>query len=141
LPEVFDALFELYRKWKGYTIATLVEANAMQRGIVDLLTEEQYERNSWLNLVEINAVGDKVVRIRSTFSVALSQGSIYATQSAASELIAEQMAFPSQALDVLDESEKAISYLKAPASDEAIEEQEVRRNMRKYVKIGNSAGY
>lgn len=141
LPEVFDAIFKLHDRYKGYIQTTLLEANAMQRGIFDLIVEEQHRRETYISPIECNAKGDKVVRIRSVLSVALSQGSIYVTDKSGIEFIEEQMSFPSPALDVLDESAKAIDYLKAPASDERKQELEVRRIIRKYDKIENRAGY
>jgi len=141
LPEVFEEIFRLHAKWRGFCKAVLAEANAMQRGVYDFLVEEQYRRGTYINPVEINAKSDKVVRIRATLSVALSQGSVYLTDAASVEFKEEQLAFPSAALDVLDESEKAISYLQAPASEEAIREREYKKTVRRYNRIESMAGY
>ena len=53
--------------------------------------------------------------------VALSQGLIYAVPEASIELQQEKNAFPSKLLDVLDETEKALSWMQRPANAEEVE--------------------
>lgn len=118
LPTVFEKIFQLHEKWQGYVGAVLLEANAMQRGIFDLIVQEQEKRGTWMNIKKRNAVGDKVVRIRSTLGMHLAKGLIYLKDDCSAEFIEEKLAFPSPRLDVLDESEKALSWLATPESDE-----------------------
>jgi hypothetical protein len=119
IPDVFDKLFMLAKRWNGYFSATLLEANAMQKGIYDLITKEQQARNVQLKIRKKNAVGDKVVRIRTTVGLHLQKGLIYCTDKTRIEFDEERMSFPSAKLDVLDESEKALAFLSTPESDES----------------------
>jgi hypothetical protein len=74
----------------------------------------------YINLREAPAKGDKVARIRAVVGWFFAQGLIYATPEASVELQQEKDAFPSKHLDVLDETEKALSYMKRPANVEEI---------------------
>lgn len=71
------------------------------------------------------------------------QGLIYATPEAVVELQQEKDAFPSKRLDVLDETEKALSWLKRPANAEEIalaEEADMEHEMM-LVESDNLYGY
>ena len=119
MPEVIDKLFALHVKWKGYTTATLLEANAMQKGIYDLVVEDQLKRGIYMNIRKCNAAGNKIVRIRTTVGSYLHKSLVYLTDAASLEFNEERLAFPSPRLDVLDESEKAMAYLETPEGPES----------------------
>ena len=121
MDKVFDAIFEAWNLFPGLIEATLFETNAMQKGLYQLLEKEQERRKTWINLREAPAVGDKTARIRSVVGWYFAQGLIYATPEAAIELVQEKDGFPSKRLDVLDETEKALSWLKRPANEEEVE--------------------
>jgi hypothetical protein len=132
MDQVFDAIFEAWNAFPGLLQATLFEVNAMQKGLYQLLEKEQDRRKTYLNLQEVTAKGDKTARIRAVVGWFFAQGLIYATPEASIDLRQEKDAFPSRHLDVLDETEKALSYLKRPANVEEIamaEEAEVEHIM------------
>jgi len=114
LPDVFNHLFDMWSEYRGFIQATLVEGNAMQLGIVQLLEQEQERRGTYLNTVVLNGKSDKVIRIRSTLSTYLYQGMVYLSEGASAEFTEERLSFPDGKLDVLDESEKALSWLEPP---------------------------
>lgn len=118
MPDTFDHIFRLAKKYAGFISATLLETNAMQLGIYDLLLTEQSKRRIFIHPEVSNGKGDKIVRIRSTLSLPLSEGKLFFTPETALEFNQERLAFPNSTLDVLDESEKAISYLLPPISKE-----------------------
>jgi len=70
--------------------------------------------------VRRNAVGDKMVRIRTNLGPYLTAGLIHLTDTTSIEFNEERLGFGpgSTKLDVLDESEKAISWLISPLSDD-----------------------
>ncbi len=136
MPDVYDHIFRLWKRWEGYVTTTLLEANAMQKGIFDLIDDEQKRRGIWINKLKCNAVGDKVVRIRSTLGLHLHKGLVYLTDQASTEFNEERLAFPSPRLDVLDESEKALSYLVAPENEEQRTEERSLREMREVEAMG-----
>ena len=143
MDKVFDAIFEAWELFPGLIEASLFETNAMQKGLYQLLEKEQEKRKTWINLREAPAVGDKIARIRSVVGWYFAQGLIYATPEASIELQQEKDAFPSKRLDVLDESEKALSHLRRPPNAEEVElaeEAEVDYQMA-MVENDNSFGY
>jgi hypothetical protein len=118
MDKVFDAIFEAWDLFPGHIQATLFETNAMQKGLYQLITKEQERRKTWISLSEAPAHGDKVARIRAVLGWHFAQGLVYATPEAVIEFKQEKDAFPSKKMDVLDETEKALSWLKRPANDE-----------------------
>lgn len=128
ITELFDAIFEGNRRFKGYIRGTFVEANAMQKIIAPLLKQEQWRRNLYINPQPVIATGDKTARIRSTVGLALSQEKIYLGEGCIVEFEEERMGFPvmQYKMDVLDESEKALTVLRKAASDEEVLDEENR---------------
>ena len=93
------------------------------------------------------AQGDKKARIRNTLSLPLSEEKIYATPGPGTfmALSEEMKLFPSSntKLDVLDESEKALSALRLPETEEASrqrEEDEEDEAVMEYTPLGH-VGY
>jgi hypothetical protein len=111
--------------------------------LYQLLDKEQDKRKTWINLKEAPAKGDKIARIRAVVGWFFAQGLIYATPEASIDLQQEKDAFPSKHLDVLDETEKALSWMKRPANVEEImlaEEAEME-HMMEVVETDNAFGY
>lgn len=121
MDKVFDAIFEAWELFPGLLQGVLFETNAMQKGLYQLLQKEIEKRRVYMTLYEAVAKGDKMARIRAVVGWFFSQGLIYATPEASIELRQEKDAFPSKHVDVLDETEKALSWLKRPANVEEIE--------------------
>ena len=143
MDQVFDAIFEAWSLFPGLLEATLFETNAMQKGLYQLLDKEQDKRRMYINLREAPAKGDKLARIRAVVGWFFAQGLIYATPEASIELQQEKDAFPSKHLDVLDETEKALSYLRRPANVEEImmaEQSDIEHQME-VLEYDSSFGY
>jgi len=143
MDSVFDAIFEAWNAFPGLIQATLFETNAMQKGLYQLLEKEQDKRKTYINLHEAPAKGDKLARIRAVVGWFFAQGLIYATPEASIELQQEKDSFPSKHLDVLDETEKALTWLKRPANVEeiALAEMADAEHMMEVVELDNSFGY
>lgn len=143
MDETFDYIFEAWRAFPGLIQATLFETNAMQKGLYQLLDKEQQERNAYVGLREVPAKGDKSARIRAVVGWFLAQGLLYATPEAVVELQQEKDAFPSKRLDVLDETEKALSFMQRPATVEEMEmaEEAEIEHMMSLVESDNLFGY
>ena len=143
MDQVFDAIFQAWNLFPGLIEATLFETNAMQKGLYQLLDKEQDKRKTYINLREAPAKGDKMARIRAVVGWFFAQGLIYATPEASIELQQEKQSFPSRHLDVLDETEKALSWLHRPANVEEIamaEEADMEHEME-LLETDNSFGY
>jgi hypothetical protein len=143
MDKAFDGIFEAWELFPGLLQATLFETNAMQLGLYQLLQKEQEKRKCWINLQEAPARGDKIARIRAVVGWHFAQGLIYATPEAVVELRQEKDAFPSKRVDVLDETEKAISWLKRPANAEEVElaEEAEMEHELSLVENDNNFGY
>lgn len=143
MDQSFDAIFKAWEMFPGLIEATLFETNAMQRGLYQLLEKEQEKRRTWINLREAPAKGDKLARIRAVVGWFFAQGLIYATPEAVIELKQEKDAFPSKRLDVLDETEKALSWMRRPANAEEVamaEEADLDHEMS-LIEADNTFGY
>jgi len=123
--QTVDHVFEGHRVLRGYIPRTIVETNAYQKVLKEYLDREQAERGIYLGLVGVNAQGDKKARIRVAFGTYLAKEKIWATAEAGRELREELRIFPmsNSKMDVLDESEKGITYSRRP---ESIEDREIR---------------
>lgn len=143
MDQVFDAIFEAWNHFPGLIQATLFETNAMQKGLYQLLDKEQDKRKVFINLREAPAKGDKLARIRAVVGWFFAQGLLYATPEASIEFQQEKDAFPSRHLDVLDETEKALSWMQRPANAEEMmmaEEADIE-HMMAFTENENSFGY
>lgn len=120
IMDVFDKIYALGEKWQGYVNVVLIEANAMQLAVAQLIEGQDRFRKIGLSFVRRNAVGDKMVRIRTNLGPYLTAGLIHLTDTTSIEFNEERLGFGpgSTKLDVLDESEKAISWLISPLSDD-----------------------
>jgi hypothetical protein len=143
MDQVFDAIFQAWDMFPGLIEATLFETNAMQKGLYQLLEKEQDKRKTFINLREAPAKGDKVARIRAVVGWFFAQGLLYATPEASIELQQEKDAFPSRHLDVLDETEKALSYLRRPANVEELlmADMAEAEHMMEIAETDNAFGY
>ena len=126
VEDLFDAIFEGHKLLGGHIRTTIVESNAMQAIIAPLLRQEELRRNQYINPQPIPAKGDKVARIRNTLGLPLSHGKVFLCEGCRVNFQQEKDAFPlsTYKMDVLDESEKAISALKPPGKTEELLEEE-----------------
>lgn len=143
MDQVFDAIFEAWKAFPGLLQGTLFETNAMQKGLYQLLDKEQDRRKIFISLKEAPAKGDKLARIRAVVGWFFAQGLIYSTPEASIDFQQEKDSFPSRHLDVLDETEKALSYMKRPANVEEImlAEEAENEHMMEVVEYDNAFGY
>lgn len=143
MDQVFDYIFAAWQAFPGLLEATIFEVNAMQKGLFQLLQKEQDKRKIYLSLNEVSAKGDKMARIRAVVGWSFAQGLIYATPEASIELTQEKDSFPSRHVDVLDETEKALSYLRRPANVEEIAMQDAVESDRlmEQVELDSAFGY
>ncbi len=127
INDVFDRIYNLALKWKGYVSTILIEADAMQVAVADVVEAQHRFTELGVTFVRANArqeglkgPGQKIVRIRTGIGVFLTAGLVYLTESATLEFNEERLAFGPKArkLDVLDESSKAMVWLTAPLSDD-----------------------
>lgn len=140
---VFDGIFEAWNRFPGLIQATLFETNAMQKGLYQLLDKEQDKRKTFINLREAPAKGDKLARIRAVVGWHFAQGLIYATPEASVEFRQEKDSYPSKHVDVLDETEKALSWMKRPANAEEVElaEEAEMEHQMEVLERDNAFGY
>jgi hypothetical protein len=141
--QTIDYIFEGHRLFNGLVRGTLVEANAFQKIVEPILQREQVARGVYVNPIPVMAAGDKKARIRSAFGIALARGQVWATAEAGKPLYEELRMFPMSEtkLDCLDESEKALTYLVTPESDEQRQERwERQEEMTRYAAT-NPIGY
>lgn len=120
IDQMFDKVFDGHKLYRGYVRGTFVESNAMQKILAPLLMKEQKQRGVYINPQPVYAKGDKVARIRSTLGWYLSQGKVWMADGYGNEFIEEKDIFPMSEYkrDVLDESEKALTILSKPMSEE-----------------------
>jgi hypothetical protein len=127
INDVFDKIYELAKRWKGYVSTILIEADAMQLAVADVVEAQHRFRELGVTFVRSNArqeglkgPGQKIVRIRTGIGVFLTAGLVYLADNASLEFNQERLAFgpKSTKLDVLDESSKAMVWLTAPISDD-----------------------
>ena len=141
IDEVFDGVFEGHEIFAGLLLGTIVESSAMQKILAPLIRMEESRRGKYVNAIPQPAKGDKLARIRSTLGWYLSQQKVYLAPGASREFEEERIAFPSRRMDVLDESEKALSYLKQPLGEEEVIEIEEREIEADYELTAEAFGY
>ncbi|NJL72368.1 MAG: hypothetical protein HC888_12730 [Candidatus Competibacteraceae bacterium] len=109
-------LFEGYGQFKRYVQNVLVEKNGFQRIMKDVLKHEQEIRGEYLPIRMVLAQGDKKARIRAALTPKLMREKIWVVRGAGKEFREELKMFPMSdtRVDVLDESEKALTYLERP---------------------------
>lgn len=126
VEEMFDLIFQGNQRFQGCVQTTLVESNAMQNIIRPLLWKEELLRKQYINPQPVMAKGDKVARIRNTLGWFLSHGKVYLTEETQGDFIEEKNQFPMSAtkMDGLDADEKALSWLRKPATVEEVMERQ-----------------
>lgn len=116
VPETFDKIFKGMAKWKDYIRGVVVESNAMQLGVVQLLRKEMVDRGVFFSVLEDFVRGDKEARIKVNFGAPLAQGKIYSTVEMFRVLEREKDLFGAVKgmFDNLDSAEKAQRLLIKP---------------------------
>jgi hypothetical protein len=115
----------------------------MQKILKPLLEAEQPRRGQYINPQPVLAKGDKVARIRSNVGYYLSQGKVYLADGYSQEFIEEKELFPMSEyrMDVLDESEKALTLLRKPFSPAELSEYEEQDERYEEFTTENVVGY
>lgn len=126
IHELLDAMFEGHKRFPGHVRGTFFESNAFQRVIKPLIEKEQTLRNQYINPQPVPASGDKDARIRTAFGSRLHQNRVFLNAPYSANFIDEMRVFPmsQHRKDVLDESEKAMSALVVPFSEEELARRE-----------------
>lgn len=143
MDDLFDNIFAGHEAFLGYIRATVVESNAMQKGIEQLLEREQFRRGVYVNPVASPAKGDKIARIRSVVGLFLASEKVYLAYGCGEEFLEEKNVFPmmENRMDVLDESEKGISELYQPPTGGEVEEMEEEEEEYRIQTMENAVGY
>lgn len=116
VPTTFKQIFQLMRKWKDYVRAAVVETNAMQLGVAQLLRDKCVEEKFFFPIIEDFVKGDKEARIRVNFGSKLIGRKIYCTTELKDKLVEEKNMFGAVKgmFDNLDAAEKAQRLLIKP---------------------------
>lgn len=124
--QTMDYIFEGHRIFKGVIGGTYIETNAFQKIVKIMLATEQRTRGEWINPIPVNVAGDKFARIRSALGPKLTRRQIWVTPEAGVEFLEEIRMFPmnKSRVDVLDESEKSLTFIPAPMTAEEREHYE-----------------
>ena len=141
-PETFEFIFKMYKKYNGFIQFVIVETNAQQKGIVQLLEQERWERREYLPLRKINATSDKTAKIRLNVGGPLQDGMVFLCDHTGSAFEEERQIFPQSDYrkDTLDATEKAFTTLRRPYSEEEYEESESFVE-EKYAQVSELTGY
>ena len=119
-------IFEGCRLFGGLVRGVAVEMNAFQKILKPVMEREMRIRDEYVPFMPVMASGDKKARIRTALGMRLARDKIWMVRGADKEFREELRLFPmsENKLDVLDESEKALTYLVKPAGIEEIERHE-----------------
>lgn len=145
--KLVDFLFRAHDLFPGYIRNTIIENNAMQKILLPIIRKEERLREKSIRPKGMPAQGDKFARIRNAFSLPLSRGLIYAVEGPSTymALLEEIRLFPSSQVrvDVLDESEKALTNLRKPlTAEERVQRDEDEEDARVMAVVGdNYVGY
>jgi len=120
ITKMMDEIFRLHSMFQGYIRITYVESNAFQNILEGLFKEESRRRGIYINPRGVSARGDKIARIRTAIGDYGMRGQIFLAEGAEKNFLEELRVFPmaSSKMDVLDESEKGITYSMRPATTE-----------------------
>lgn len=140
---MFNGIFEGHEKFGGQIRLTVIESNAMQRILKPLIDKEQERRGVWFATEAAPAKGDKTARIRNAFGRLLSRGQVWLAEGYEKNFIGEKNVFPmsKHKMDVLDESEKAMTSLVRPSTPEEDVLDEIDRLEQEHDRIENVVGY
>lgn len=103
ITQVFDWLFDGYRKFRGYMRTTNVEMQGPFKMLRPIIREEERRREEFINLRGVSAKGDKDGRIRAHLQPIMERGVLYVVPSAQPMIVGEMNVFPDgHQKDVLD---------------------------------------
>lgn len=127
ITQVFDWLFEGYRKFKGYMRTSNVEMQGPFKVLRPIIREEEQRRKQLVNLRGVPARGDKNGRIRAYLQPLFDRGVVYAVATAQPVITGEMMVFPDgRAKDVLDAMAIAEAASYKPDSPDDYDEDDVK---------------
>jgi len=98
----FGWLFQYKKKYFNYCRGTFIEAQAAFKSFISILRKEEVLRGEWLNLVGINALGDKETTIRNIIQPLLDKGKLFLRHAVYVKVMEELRVFPSKKMDILD---------------------------------------
>jgi len=98
----FGWLFQYKKKYFNYCRGTFIEAQAAFKSFISILRKEEVQRGEWLNLVGINALGDKETTIRNIIQPLLDKGKLFLRHAVYVKVMEELRVFPSKKMDILD---------------------------------------
>jgi len=124
INETFRLIGDMLEEMKGYVRTVIIETNAAQKAIVPFLENYLTLRKLFVRFELVNVSTNKVARIRNTLGYFLKQSKLFLDENCSAEFVEEKDIFPNveTRVDVLDESEKGLAFLRKPDSDTAVEE-------------------
>ena len=106
--KLYDELFRLYKKWRGYVRSTNIEAHGGFKIIWNSLLEEQKRRQVFMGLRRIKPLPDKDAKLREFIQPLLEYGRVYAAVPISDYIREEVVVFPGGTKrDVMDAMEIA----------------------------------
>jgi hypothetical protein len=127
ITQVFDWLFDGYRKFRGYMRTSNVEMQGPFKVLRPIIREEERRRKELVNLRGVAARGDKDGRIRAHLQPLFDRGVVYAVETAQPQITGEMMVFPDgHQKDVLDAMAIAEAASYKPESPDDYDEDDVQ---------------
>lgn len=131
--ELIEAIFTGCEYFAGYIRTFVIESNAMQKILLPIIRRErarrerERENDLYVPIEGIAAKGDKDARIRSVIGSELQKNTIWVEENCFDVFDRERKIFPQSKSkkDFLDCSEKALSALRTPASEQEMIEIEL----------------
>lgn len=139
----FKLIGDMLERMQGYVHTVIFESNSAQKALIPFLEVYLLERGIYVKIEPKNVSSNKVARIRNTLGWFLKQSKVWLSDGCSKEFIEEKDIFPNvdTRMDVLDESEKGLSFLRAPESDEEIELRELEEEEQEAELVDDIIGY
>ena len=137
-------IFEGCELFRNRIRAVFIEKNGFQKIVKPVLDRGMELREKYVPVAPVLAEGDKKARIRVALGMRLARGKIWMVQGADKEFREELRVFPmsENRLDVLDESEKALTDLVGPMNGNELEAMKEKEMEREAAEVGLTAmGY
>lgn len=144
IEKSFEELAVCIRKFDGFVRTLVIETNAGQKMLPEIVRKELISKGLFLSITEKPSSQDKTVRIRSGIGRFLMKGNVIGCGKAREFFMQEQQVFPQSKyeMDFLDACEKASSVLRKPLSPEELFLAEQREEDMLYDETANAVtGY
>jgi len=116
---LYDVIFSTYARFARYVRNSYCEAEGPFKFVAAAIREEEKRRKTFLNMVPMKALGDKLATIRSTLEPLLRDGLLFVCDSERELFMSEFRVFPSASLDLLDATKLAIAKTYVPEDTSA----------------------